>query len=269
MMLASANPFTSGGGATIYLVGMIRMLITAFSESVGAGLFVLFCPFGHVIYACKRWREVKFGFLANIVGAGILCSGFFSDPDTQARFAQLTNRFTGGYTASAPANLDAQIQEQRQRLETLEATFSQNGAGLAKQYQDLDTQRKALKPGDAAAIAKFNAAAAIYQARNSQRKQMQQDIDAGQKQLDTLLDTRSRTSAVPKVVMYTTSHCPACQAAKQYLAQKGVSYQEIDVETSREGAKAFQQLGGHGVPLILVGNKRLEGFSRQTLDAAL
>ena len=270
MMLASANPFTSGGGATIYLVGVIRMLILAFSESLGWGLVVLFLPFGNLIYACRRWKDAKLGFLANVLGAGILGAGLFTDPAVQARFAELTSRFTGVHaTAATPADLDAQIQDQRQKLETLEATFSQDGADLTKQYQALDAQRKALKPGDTATIAKFNQAAAVYQTRNSQRKQMQQDIAAGQKQLEALLDGRSRAAAAHKVVMYTTSHCPACKAAKQYLAQKGVAYQEIDVETSRDGAEAFRKLGGHGVPLILVGDKRMEGFSPQALDAAL
>jgi glutaredoxin-like YruB-family protein len=166
-------------------------------------------------------------------------------------------------------SLDTQILDQRQKLEALQSAFAQNGAQLTAEYQALDAQRKALKQGDTAAITKFNVAAADYQTRNQQRKQMQQDIDAGQKQLDALLDARSRAAATPKVLMYTTSHCPACKAAKQYLAQKGVPYQEIDVEQSRDGAEAFQKLGGRGVPLIMVGEKRMDGFNPQALEAVL
>jgi glutaredoxin len=174
--------------------------------------------------------------------------------------------------------LNTQIQACRAQLESLQETFAQEGPELARQYKALEAQRKTLKPTDTAAITKFNESAAAYQARNAAGRQMQQQIAITQKQLDDLLDARTRATAASapagakggkKVVMYTTSHCPACKAAKQYLAQKGVAYQEIDVETSSDGRAAFQKLGGHGVPLILVGDKRMEGFSAQALDAAL
>ena len=98
---------------------------------------------------------------------------------------------------------------------------------------------------------------------------------AAQTALDQLLDARSRAKAGggagggKQVIMYTTSHCPACKAAKQYLAQKGIPYREIDVEASRDGMEAFQKLGGHGVPLITVGEKKMEGFNSQELEKML
>jgi hypothetical protein len=44
---------------------------------------------------------------------------------------------------------------------------------------------------------------------------------------------------------------------------------EIDVEASREGMAAFQKLGGRGVPLILVGDQKMEGFNSQRLEQML
>jgi glutaredoxin-like YruB-family protein len=175
-------------------------------------------------------------------------------------------------------DIDAEIADHRARLETLQATFSLDGADLTKQYQALDAQRKALKPNDTAAITKFNETAAAYQTRNTARKQMQQQIDSTQHELDALLDKRSRENASAnaagaagskKVVMYTTNHCPACRAAKDYFAKKGVHYEEIDVEASQTSFQEFKKLGGNGVPLILVGDKKMEGFSPQALDALL
>jgi glutaredoxin len=258
------------GGACVALIGTIFLLIAAFRQSIIWGLVALFVPLGSLIYTCLHWADARTAFLAKVIGTGICFAGLFSIPGVQQQF---WSGFNAGHAAAAAAaagpNLDQQIQDQRQKIESLQAAFAQDGVELTKQYQLLGAQRKALKPGDTAAIAKFNEAAAAYQARNLRRKQMQQEMDAAQKHLDSLLDERSRAAAAHKVVMYTTSHCPACTAARQYLAQKGVRYQEIDVETSREGAEAFRKLGGHGVPLILVDDKRMEGFSPQALEAAL
>ncbi len=72
-----------------------------------------------------------------------------------------------------------------------------------------------------------------------------------------------------QVVIYTTAHCPYCKQAKQYLAQKGVSYREVDVETSISGKEEYRKLGGNGVPLIMVGDQKVEGFSATALDRLL
>jgi glutaredoxin-like YruB-family protein len=263
-----------GFGGLVAVIGTILLLVAAFRQSIIWGLVALFVPLGEIVYVCVHWAEAKTGFLAKILGWAIFFAGLFSIPGAQEKFwASVKNQNPHAQTqaaATAP-NLDQEIQDQRQKIESLQAAFAQDGVELTKQYQSLEAARKALKPKDAAGIAKFNEAAAAYQARNLRRKQMQQDIDAAQKQLESLLDTRSRAAAAAahKVVMYTTSQCPACRAAKEYLAKKGVPYQEIDVESSREGAEEFRKLGGRGVPLIVIGNKRMEGFSQQTLDAAL
>jgi hypothetical protein len=180
---------------TIYLVGVIRMLFSAFSESVAWGLVVLFCPFGNVIYACKRWRKAKLACVGNLLWAGILCTSLSTDPGVQAGFIRLANRFTGAHATIPAPDLDEQIQEEQEELQTLEVTFSRSGANLTKQYQSLEAQRKKLKPGDAAAIAKYNEVAFAYQARNAQCKQLKQDISTEQKQLTVLLNARSRPRA--------------------------------------------------------------------------
>jgi glutaredoxin len=71
------------------------------------------------------------------------------------------------------------------------------------------------------------------------------------------------------VVVYTTSHCPYCVKAKEYLTQKGVRYREIDIERSIIGKEAYRKLGGNGVPLIMVGDTKVEGFNPSRLDRLL
>jgi glutaredoxin-like YruB-family protein len=78
-----------------------------------------------------------------------------------------------------------------------------------------------------------------------------------------------RRAAAPPVVIYTTSHCPYCAKAKQYLTQKGIRYQEVDIEQSQTGKDAYRKLGGNGVPLIMVGNTKVDGFDEAQLDRLL
>ncbi len=74
-------------------------------------------------------------------------------------------------------------------------------------------------------------------------------------------DTSSIDVGKKKVVMYSASWCGVCKKAKRYFAEKGIKYTEYDVEKSGEGKSAFRKLGGKGVPVILVGNRRMNGFS--------
>jgi glutaredoxin len=69
------------------------------------------------------------------------------------------------------------------------------------------------------------------------------------------------------VTLYTTSWCGYCRRARAYLAQRGIGYQDIDIETPG-GAAAFAQAGGRGgVPLIVANGRRVRGFSVAAYDA--
>ncbi len=72
-----------------------------------------------------------------------------------------------------------------------------------------------------------------------------------------------------KVVIYTTRRCGYCRQAKAWFASKGVAYTEYDVENSDRGRRDYKKLGGSGVPIILVGDKRLNGFRADRLAAVL
>ena len=68
------------------------------------------------------------------------------------------------------------------------------------------------------------------------------------------------------VVLYSASWCGYCVKAKAYLVGKGISYQDIDIDTEN-GKTAFAQSGGgKGVPLLLAGGRRVQGFSPAAYD---
>lgn len=64
-----------------------------------------------------------------------------------------------------------------------------------------------------------------------------------------------------KVVIYTTQRCGYCKKAKQFLRREQINYSEYDVETSKKGQRDYKKLKGRGVPIILVGDQRMNGFS--------
>ncbi|HEX7812619.1 MAG TPA: glutaredoxin family protein [Burkholderiales bacterium] len=78
----------------------------------------------------------------------------------------------------------------------------------------------------------------------------------------------SATSSA-KIRLYTTTWCGYCKKAKSYLQARGTPFQEIDVENSAQGRSEFSALGGRGVPVILVGNQRMDGYSEGTLAGML
>ena len=63
-----------------------------------------------------------------------------------------------------------------------------------------------------------------------------------------------------KVVMYATSWCPYCRKARTYFRENRIAYTEYDIEKDRSAKRRYDAMGGRGVPVILVGDKRLDGF---------
>lgn len=272
-----------GLGLLALIAGGLITLISAFRESILWGLIVIFAPFGNLIFTCCHWGRARIGFLTTIAGAAMIAGGVLTTSNFGDQIAQgLNERFPGHdfkfvEKPKAPPveDLNSQIAEKRKALEDLQAAFAHAGRDLPAKYQQLEQRRKSLKADDQAAITKFNEEAAVYQAQNQHLKVMQQQIAGTQAALDQLIDARSRAAVAKRpaagkqVVMYTTQTCPACKVAKQYLAQKGIPYQEIDVQSSRDGMEAFRKLGGNGVPLIMVGEKRMEGFNSQEFEKML
>ena len=79
----------------------------------------------------------------------------------------------------------------------------------------------------------------------------------------------AQTAAKAEVKMYATSWCPYCAKARAYFARRGIAYVEVDIERSREGRAEYERLGARGVPVILVGAQRMNGFSEARLSQLL
>lgn len=73
-----------------------------------------------------------------------------------------------------------------------------------------------------------------------------------------------------EAVLYSTSTCPWCARAKRYLANKGVSVEEVSVERDRKAAmEIVGRTGQTGVPVIRIGPRWIVGFDPAGIDRAL
>jgi glutaredoxin 3 len=62
------------------------------------------------------------------------------------------------------------------------------------------------------------------------------------------------------VTIYTTSWCPYCRAATDLLREKGVAFEEIDVErTPGARSEMIAKAGRTSVPQIFAGERHLGG----------
>jgi glutaredoxin len=83
----------------------------------------------------------------------------------------------------------------------------------------------------------------------------------------SLAAAQSQPAQVP-VVMYATAWCPYCAKARAYFKRTNTAYVEHDIEKSVDAHAEFKRLGGRGVPLILVGDEKLRGFSELAFESA-
>ena len=73
-----------------------------------------------------------------------------------------------------------------------------------------------------------------------------------------------------KVIVYSTSTCPYCVMAKDWLKQKKVEYDDINVGIDQAKAKEMIAKSGQmGVPVLDVGGDIIIGFDKPKIEASL
>ena len=75
------------------------------------------------------------------------------------------------------------------------------------------------------------------------------------------------------IKMYTTSWCGDCRMTKMFLAEKGISYEEIDIEKTPEAAEIVMNAnnGKRKVPTLDIDGHfiAVSPFNRKLLEEAL
>ena len=78
-----------------------------------------------------------------------------------------------------------------------------------------------------------------------------------------------QTRAQARVVLYATDWCGYCKQTRRFLDSKGIPFREFDIEKDAEARKAYEALGGRGIPLIDVNGTLIRGFDPDEILAAL
>lgn len=70
-----------------------------------------------------------------------------------------------------------------------------------------------------------------------------------------------------EIKIYTTPICPYCRMVKEYLEERGVSYEEFNVAQDKRARDEMVKLTGRlRVPVIACGNDVMVGFDPNRLD---
>ena len=76
-------------------------------------------------------------------------------------------------------------------------------------------------------------------------------------------------TAVRRVTILSAQWCGVCTKAKAYMKSRNIAFEEWDIDKSDFARAKMNELGARGVPVILVGNQKMVGFSETGLDAML
>jgi len=75
--------------------------------------------------------------------------------------------------------------------------------------------------------------------------------------------------AQPLVILYGTSWCGYCKATREFFQAHQIKFQDIDIEQSKEGLAAYKQIGGQGVPVVVIGDQIVDGYNEETFKQLL
>jgi glutaredoxin len=64
------------------------------------------------------------------------------------------------------------------------------------------------------------------------------------------------------LTLYGTTTCPYCAAARKYLHEAGIPFNDIIIDKSQAATKAFRQLNEKAVPVLVSANRLVVGFDR-------
>ena len=73
-----------------------------------------------------------------------------------------------------------------------------------------------------------------------------------------------------KVTVYSTSTCPFCIRAKQFLKDSNISFENIDVSENPDKAdEMIKKSGQMGVPVIDIDGEMIVGFDKEKIKEVL
>ncbi|MGE5471115.1 MAG: glutaredoxin family protein [Bacteroidota bacterium] len=77
--------------------------------------------------------------------------------------------------------------------------------------------------------------------------------------------TGESSSSQPEVHLYATDWCGYCKATRSFFLANGIRYVEHDIEKDSAALQTHRQLGGNGVPLVVIGDDVIKGYNEATM----
>lgn len=72
-----------------------------------------------------------------------------------------------------------------------------------------------------------------------------------------------------KVLLYGTVSCSFCQKTRAYFDENKIEFVELDVEKSPAAAARHAELGGEGVPVVIIDKRMIRGYQPEVFQQAL
>jgi len=76
--------------------------------------------------------------------------------------------------------------------------------------------------------------------------------------------------SMPKIKIYSTPACPYCHLLKEYLKEKNIEFEDIDVSQNQEALQELvKKTGAMAVPVIDIDGEIVVGFDKEKIDKLL
>ena len=73
-----------------------------------------------------------------------------------------------------------------------------------------------------------------------------------------------------KIIVYSAPNCPWCHTLKDFLKEKNIEFEDIDVSKDHEKAtEMIEKSGQMGVPQIEINDKMIVGFDKEAIEKEL
>lgn len=72
-----------------------------------------------------------------------------------------------------------------------------------------------------------------------------------------------------KAVLYSTSTCPYCKEARALLIKNNLKFTEYLIDQDEQSNSDFAELGGKFVPILFIGDRRIEGFRSELIQSTI
>ncbi|VAW50647.1 hypothetical protein MNBD_GAMMA05-2575 [hydrothermal vent metagenome] len=90
-----------------------------------------------------------------------------------------------------------------------------------------------------------------------------------QEPVNTIDCTPEIIAGDPDVIMLGAWWCSYCYKAKRYFQKNKIDYCEYDMENTVIGKKLYREHGSGAVPMMLIGQYQINGYSEQQIEYAL